>query len=812
MSKFLDDFFLTMPDIQAEQLKAIYNKEAAGLGILDKAGLEEALSRLKEQIKKSKDFSFQGQHQVKKVDSTIHNSNMEEIDLDLKVLFNLSASIDEYMRDHLNLTQSGLQMIERKVYEIKQRMNQIRMILNKDISYDEVVYETFESPNYIENNLDELLTYATDRFNSAVPKEQYAEHIGNTIVLASVGTEDQVKTNYGRKLADIKVRSKTGYSSVIEGHEIDKAFDSSLDTYWAENILVDEPVEETELENWTIQSKYDGITGALCEIEIRLDAVSSVSDIHFNPFCSYPIEIIDVTGFENRDFGGTTHSLIARDHENPSQVSQRSNKQMILRFPSVDIGSLRITIRQENFTKENYIVKTKEVQNAKMWNSLSSNEELLEDTKLQNETMAEFNKKLEISGWSTYVDALKNWANEAKENGIIPLVNTALQKIKTGNYKNGLTLELQELESATAPVPENLKESWTAADKVSYVYGAYNIAVFGRKYESSSVFITKALPLSSNAKMINITTEETHAIRYNQEDGHKVQLTDIEYSITAKKNPSMNEWISILPFGQTMVSNELLLGDSIGGNYPELKANGRSIEFSLRFETTSKDSVEIKRNGKAMSSDQYIVSDDMKKVAILGKYFSPSSEYTITYRPVDKAYKFDTEIDLDMQPTLYTNEQGQVGEQFSDVLYGSQLTLKNKPYLSREFLFEKKRNEEQYKQKSNALDTGAIEFPIQIWANEKYLKNVTDYDSNTYDPERLKENDGYSFAQIGNTVVLGVPIDKKGSYPKLRVDYHYIINNIRLKAILRRTTFESNSVTPELLNYTIQCTNKDQEV
>lgn len=812
MSKFLDDFLLTMNKEQAAILKNIYSQEAVGLGILDKEGLQESLNRLRSQIEKSKDFSFEGRHQSGKINSENHNQNMEEIYFDLKVLFNISSEIDSYLKDHLNLTQSGVQLLEQQLNAVKNRVTQLELILNKNTSYDEVIHETMTAPNYLETNSNEMLTYATERFNEPTKEDSYAQLIGNGVVLASHLSEDQVKTNMGRKLADIQVKTKTGYSTVIDGHEIDKAFDSSKESYWAENILVDEPIEQTELSGWTIEKKYDDLTGALCQLEIRLDAVSTVSDIHFDPFCSYPIQIVDITGYENKDFGGKSYSLIAVDHENENQQSQISNKKMIFRFPSKEIGSLRITIRQENFTRENYLMKKSDIQNMQMWNKLSSNDELLEATKNPNETMAEFNRKLEITGWSTYIDALKEWATDTKEQGVIAATTTALNKIKTGNFNKGLSLQLQDLKNGENLVPDSLQEEWIATNKTSYIYGAYNISIYGRKYKQSSVYVSKPFNLSSNSKKITLSTKENQVIEYSQQDGTQKILTDIEYYLTAKKNPTSDEWIPILPLEQKIVRNEMLLGDSLNGDYPELKANGRSIQFGLRFGTVSKESVAIKKNGIAITKEQYIVSDDGKKVALLANYYDPSASYTVSYRPIDKAYYFDTEEDLMLQPIIYTNKQGQTGERFYDVKAGSTLKLENKPYLSRSFLFEKNKKDESYKQKENVLSTHSIEYPIQIWVDKKSLLNITDYDSNSYDPERLKENNGYTFAQIGTSIILGAPEDTQGVFKEVVIDYHYIINSVRMKAILRRTTLSNDSVTPEILEYTIQCINKDLEV
>lgn len=808
MGKFLNDFLLTMPSIQRSELQQILNQETTGLTLVETTAVKQELDRLMSQIETNKNFTFQARQQEHKTNSLIHNTNMEELAFDLQVLFKLSAMIDVYMQSHTQLTRSGLISIKKNLNQLKQQLMRFQMMANQGSPYSEYIYESFENANYTEVNEEELLVLAKGRYDEQMDASEHAEIIGNTLVMAGVQTVDQLKTNYGRKLADIQVRARSGYATVAVGHEIDKAADSSLESYWAEQILVDAPIQVADPRQWQSDLPNNDLSGALCEIEIQLQSLATVSDIHIDPFASYPMEIVSIVGYETREFGGKVYNLIGMNHPSENQQNKKSTSKMIFRFPSVDVGSLRILVRQENYSKENYLIKENDLQNMKVWNELSTNDEILDDIKADNETMASFNLKNEVSGWSTYLEALKKWATGIKQTGLIAAAEKAMESIRRGDYQNGLLLQLKALKEDTE-IPEDLKDAFHAVNKVSYIYGAYNISIFGRKYKNQSVYVTKPLNLSSNTKRITLSTNEFHQTANRGMSNQQESLTDIEYYFTSKKNPTYQEWIPVCPVNKRFITSERLMGDSIGGDYPELDEQEHIIVYSFRFPSTSKANVDVKKDGQSMHRSMFIVSDDCKKVGILSKYYSASSIYTVAYQPVDDAYYFDIDESTGVEPIQYIHENGETGERFTSIQAGGSMDLRHVPYLSRTYLFEKTRRDSNYGQAKNVLNERSPEFPIHIWADDKELINITDYDSQTYDPARLEENGGYTFAQIGKHIVLGNPTDKT-VFGLIKVDYRYILTNIRLKAILRRNTLDSESVTPSLYDYTIQCETRDQ--
>lgn len=823
MSKFLDDFLITMPTTQRKKLMELLDlKRKEGL-IRSNHELEAELERLLRDIENRQGGpTFKARTQSGQTDSKSFNSNMEEISFDLMTLFEASSTIDRLMADNKHLSRSLLSNIKKQIFSLQAKLERYKMLMKNTDGFIDGIHETFVSPEYTEVDEKALQSLRKDRFDKYLDGNYSAEHIGDALQLAGVETIDQLKTNYGRRLARVEILNRTGHASQNPNHGIEMAIDGSLDTYWAESILVDQPITQSINDLWKNDYSAFPKDGAICELQITLNGITTVSDIHFDPFCAYPLEVISIYGYETEDMGGKVHELISPNHVNPHQRSKKSVNQMTFQFPSVDVSVLRILIRQENYVKENYLVNTDEVKNMELWHKLSSSPELIEDYKNPNETIAEFDKKNEVTGWTVYLEKLTEWAKSVNENGLVEAAKKAMETVRMGDYKNPMLLKLQAL-SPDKQMNENneLAKSWSAVNKLSYLYGAYNISVFGRKYRSQSIYLTKPLPLSTNASRVSLHTTEKH---HDLEIGPEVKdtltgsgqprdtarITDIEYYLTHKKNPTATDWKPILPAGKQYVQGELLMGDLIQGTPAEFSGLNL-VTYSFRFPVVSDKSVVLRRNGVVMNPSTYIISEDGRKIGIHQKFYAASSIYTVDYKPTDDAWFYVLDESAGITPTQYIDKNGETGEFFSQADVNNSITLKHKPYLFRKDLFSYHEKENTYEQDQERLSSLAPEFPMIIRVNGEEFQNITNYATNAYDPERLQENEGKAFAQVGTSIVFGKPID--GSrIENINVDYYYVATDIRMKAILRRNSVEDESVTPALYDYHIRCQSYDQEV
>ncbi|MFZ8009404.1 hypothetical protein ACO1D0_25545, partial [Bacillus licheniformis] len=416
MSKFLDDFLVTMPTTQRQKLLELLQLKQQDGTIKSTQEFQVELENMLREIESREGGpTFKARKQEHQTNSVNHNKNMNELLFDLTTLFEASSSIDRLLADNKQLSRSLLGSIKKSIYLLRSKLERYKLLMKNTDGFIDGVHEQFSYPEYTETDEKALQTLRKDRFDKYLDNTHNAENIGDSLQLSCVETTDQLKTSYGRKLADIKVLNRTGTASENPQHSIDKAIDGSLNTYWAESILVDQPITQNINELWG--SSYNGVSkdGAICELEISLNGITTVSDIQFDPFCSYPLEIVSIYGYETEDKGGKVYELISPNHENMYQRSKKSVNQMTFQFPSVEVSKLRILLRQENYTKENFLVNADEANNEELWRKLSSDPELIEDYKNGDETIAEFDKKNEITGWTVYLKKLQEWAVQVND-------------------------------------------------------------------------------------------------------------------------------------------------------------------------------------------------------------------------------------------------------------------------------------------------------------------------------------------------------------------------------------------------------------
>ena len=808
MSKFLDDFLTTMPSTQRKKLMDLLTlKKQTGI-IRSDYELEKELERLLNELEeRSGSITFQCRLQEERIDSEKYNKNLEEIAFDLATIFEASEIIDRLISDNKTLGRSLLLDIQKKVYLLKSKLEKYKLFFQNQLDQQEGIYEQFRLPDLTEVHEDMLKIFRTDRFEENLPSSYNAEHIGDSIQLAGVESYDQIKTSFGKKLANISIVNRIGSASSNENHTIEKAIDGSLDTFWAESVLADEPIVQDIAQIWNYQQSDYPKDGAMCEIDIKLNGVTTVSDIHFDPFCAYPLEIVSIYGYENEDKTGKIYELISPEHPKKEQRSKKSVSMMSFQFPSVDVSKIRILLRQENYVKENFLDNKDEKRNLELWEKLTNSTDFVEDFKDPNETIASFNRRNEMAGWTAYLEHLKEWASSIYKFELVDAAKKALEIIRLGDFKNPLLLSLQALTSEAKKElqeKEELQVKWYATSKLAYVYGAYNISIFGRKYRNRSVYVSKPLNLSGNTMRVSIETEEAHHhIPQNANDF--AQITDIEYYVTNKKHPMMKDWISLLPTNKSKIKGELLLGNegnksNIIDNYE--KETGKAIiKYTLRFPVLSSESITLRRNGSPIPNHAFVLGEDGRQFGIKQEYFSASSLYTVDYVPHESAYLAQLD-QVGMQPSQYIDKNGETGEIFEKPDHNNCLFLSHTPYLKRESMFIFNEDKQSYQQKEDSEEE-QIQFPVIVRINGIEFKNITNYASQTYEEKDLFDNGGKAFAHIGNRIILGQPIDRT-PLTNISVDYFYLTTDVRLKAIFRRNSMENESITPSLYSYRIR--------
>lgn len=795
MGKFLDDFLKTMPDIQRSSLKEILEVDKGGLTVYEREVVRNQIETLMRRAESESNFSFQNHRQEKKTNSTSHNLNMEEIGFDLRVLFKLLNTIDQYMSNHLNLTNSELQAIQKNIHALRKELDRIKLVLKKGDHISEYIHEDFNVPEWAESDVKQLSSLLKGRSNNLLSLDHIAQTNNEGLVLATNALQDQLTTSYGHVMGHITVNRITQSDSMVSDHGIEQAIDSSLETYWMEHIMTDMPIEGQYAHSLLTGNQYEGIGGAIVEVEVQMDHLIPLSDITIHPFTNYPMEVYAIYAWSNRDFSGERYELLSPEKR------RSSTEAMTFQFPTVTVGTVVMVLRQANYTKETFLIRTKDLHNRELWSRLSAHSV---QQYTEGEDIDQMNIRNQMTGFSLYQDAMDKYAKELLEN----TTERDFQKV-LDNVRKGLNPTGTQITFDKGIVEGQPETTFREIKKYSYVLGAYNISFNSTAYKESSVYVTKSLPISVNTNRLTLETKESHHKIFDKETHSDSVQSSIEYYITTSKNPKLKDWYPICPLNIQRIESERLTGDFL----TEKNSLFRSAVYqvhSLRFKSLSNTQIFLRRNGQLLPKESFSVSTDGLKVGIKEEYFLPGAIYTISYVPDHTSYYLQVSDLQNVEPTQYTSEQGEIGERFRNVPPGHVLTLSNTPFVVREYLLKEDKKNKRVEQKEDIQQAQDLRLPLHVWADDVRLVDVTNYASATFNPEDLKQNNGYTFAVINNKIYLGTPNDR-AIYEQVTVDYRYILTNIRLKAILRRNTNDDDSITPVLKSYTLRVETKDLE-
>ena len=285
--------------------------------------------------------------------------------------------------------------------------------------------------------------------------------------------------------------------------------------------------------------------------------------------------------------------------------------------------------------------------------------------------------------------------------------------------------------------------------KYVYNYGVNSIIPRNNEFDRCGVFVSKPITNMGGIKSVKIITDESHPKNRNGDI-----VTDIEYYITSSINPTWSDWIPILPSNKQKIEIELL----------QMYNDLCYLRFTAeRVEGVWSDGISLNED-----IDYFIKRKNGAIYAIEIPDFDPMSCYTVKYVPkVADA--------LDLSSMAYNN----VTEEF-DGNNKSMFELSNNINVSDSDIYIKIVN----------TDTG------KVIAKGNDLICVTDnYES--YDSYKNFNSSlsNYQYYTNGRYLYFNKAIS---SNYKIDISYKYCVNQIRLKAILRRNSKYDKHITPSI--------------
>ncbi|MBA4293737.1 hypothetical protein C0431_12315 [bacterium] len=536
-----------------------------------------------------------------------------------------------------------------------------------------------------------------------------------------------------RNGAKIKVTRRVGLSSQAQRLPLENVIDGSNQTYWEETILADDSISRQGMSEW--DDIYPGLPkeGAFIEMEISFRTGTLVSEVDITPFCRFPIEVVSIVGMSDKE----EHVLVK-----PSEA-RSSSERMTFRFPGRDLTGIRILCRQRNAEERHYWVSTKDNKEQAIWDHQAS---LVLPTSESLTIGQDGGNGDALSKWYGYLRKLKALGEMNRDMHLLEEAKIALELASIGDYDKSKELYARYLEGDRELAEERLGDVYTAKTKLAYRYGFSSIEVRGVRRAKAGVAVSKRMSLPATTRDIVLVTEETHMSRARS----ALRGTSVEWSISSTPSPEEKDWRAILPQGDSHVIQEQLVGGQLA---PVPPFGADMLFFRLRFNV--QDGLMLYKDGIRVEQSWYGIADDKRTLAMKRGLYSPTSVYTVDYRPSpDSSIVRLSEVGEEIP---HVDKDGSAGERYEKVP----------------------------ERKTIELVAAPIAESVRVHVGGEQWSKV---DEKPGDKE---------FRLNGQVIEFG---DGDG---EVKIDYDRFATSIRVKAVLRQHQGGVSTETPSVLGYTL---------
>lgn len=733
---------ISLDNTKKEVIKSIIEqKQESGLIIseeqveLEKISLEEKIN------KNSSTLEVINQEDI--TDAAKFNSTQENILLDIHSAFYQMNLIEQTINKHQKLNQSLIGQYKNNIKQIKNEIEKYyrKLELKGEENY---IRESF----YNQDSFELLQEKYKDRYGKDVLPIYHASLRTDKedIVLSTIKKRNTIVNEFGTKMGNIEIGLQLGVDEnfkLIKNPEtdIEKAIDTSEETFWVENIFVNQPIEMNIKSKFDSKTNtpisYDGVEyGAACELYINFKYITEVNEISLKPFSEFPIELVFIEYYLE-----TSNDYIRINLNTNEKIYL--NETSTFQFETINTKRIRILLNQVHYTFEDFSIDKKEYEKQKLWRTLNG-----------------INEKEN-----------KSWIKDKLE--IEPTYSLILE---------GHEIDLNQLKEEQTGNMIHMK-------KIMYQYGLYHIGVYHNDYHEMSVYISKPVKIEGNIGSLLLETKEQHPIS---------KQTDIEYYIEYNNT---NNWIPIVPSTYSKIYSEKVKfefnqederyeyelrvkGKSIP--IPILKKNGVSIEvskysYSSIYNKIYMTSIEI----GAIYTVEYLPADSAKQVDFIS-YLKSNQIQPFTI--IEEFYGTNDNGVIELNHYPYVNKEFVLNQNIDwnpSYLSNSYVPMKIK------ILTEEGRYIEQ---PLNSTEESS---------GDLYIINKTNYKSNTNQKLSFRETElaPIEYESKNREIKFNYSFSDKN---KIVVEYKYFIDTIRLKAILRQNNPNQKSVTPILSEYTIR--------
>lgn len=370
-------------------------------------------------------------------------------------------------------------------------------------------------------------------------------------------------------------------------------------------------------------------------------------------------------------------------------------------------------------------------------------------------------------------------------------------------------------ERVPGPIPETSNTSMNITrtsnqEKYMYQYGIKNIELKKSFYNQAGVMVTKPIEVEGNIIEVSLESIEEHPLFDELKGMATDRFTSVEYYISLHENPSLSDWIPILPTGKEYVKSERLF----------FKGSHAELLFHARIDQDEE--TQVYKNGLKLSKDDWYFTNRGASIQLAIPYENDSI-YTIDYVPnIQFADPYVVKVNEQVSKRVRMIENFPNGTDYNNTIKLSKYPFIDYKEINR--TTDNDPNQSAYKPIEVFLKKGTIaigdnqykkEFFPEHYTNDGMYctKNRTDYQNKKdvflkrYDLsedelytcfEYKQEKDKLIFTESFNRTELYDNQVRHHGNAEVEVRYDYLVTNFRLKIILRKNCGDELIVTPSV--------------
>lgn len=769
MGKYLTAFLSTVPAGQKRAILQLLERDKASGKISSKVQFDQQLDQMVSQLAASKDFDPNLQLQYPEgvvISSDMFNNNFRRFYVALHGLFHQMNKADATVKRHRAVRRSDFDRIKAAVNKLVEDVSIYRFLRFDEEGWSEAKFSNF-------CNLRNA--------NTTIKAAEIDEKSHN--LRLRIGTSRQLHQISGSRPARAYVTPLGGgqQDMASKSFKPENILDNNLDTFWAHLILAD-----TALTTEVYGTQYNG---AMAWVTVELPNVEQMSYLSLMPFGAHPVEMVRMEYWTGTEWAAVTGW---------TPVSATLDTQEF-GFEEVQTNKIRVLLRQENYTKNTYLIPRRLFTMAMLW-EMVTDQQLLQGVEEENLTNAQHLAIETNPRFRALVSALEKWDARMADSGLsidsdaaneLTATIDAATAVMAGTRETDAKIVTKQLSGETSS--KELEDSdMIEVTKVEYLFGLYHLALEHRNYLPVGVYES---PLYDNTGVpyeIGLDVDESH-VTHN--DGVETfNRTSIEYELEIapeRRTP-------ILPAGQLAVPQEFLRVEAATGIARTRFTINTSLGHALR------------ENGATVDAGRYSVSAP-NTVQITSGY-KRNAIYTFDYVAASGSDLFDVD-------GTYNSQALDKPEVFLETDDNGMIRLSFYPYVAREIInddvnwYRADPSHAKYYYRlengSTTIDgldygTGGLKSyePVVVKVDGILAQNLTDY-RNRIQPAFVDSRDEivvYQYVHVGNKIYLCRPVKNS----MVEVSYRWIGQYTKLVATLRGHQPVYNPYTPLLHNFRIK--------